>query len=404
MKSGLILICILVLVEIGITCTTAVISGKATKDGRPLLWKHRDSSDDLTSIEYFTDGKYDYIGLVNSSDSLKEAVWIGYNSAGFSIMNSASYNLKEECDTTKIKDLEGLLMKKALMICQNLPDFEVFLDTLSKPLGVEANFGVIDAEGGAAYFETNNFSYKKYDVNNADIAPEGYLIRTNYSVSGDTAKGYGYIRFNTAQDLFREAMLNNDLSWNYIVQNVSRSLNHSLTGLNLETDIPGNSSETKFVWFQDFIPRHSSSSSIVIQGTHNREPENMTTMWAVLGFPLTSIVMPCWLNPSASLPSCLMADKKGMSELSVRAKELKSRCFPIDKGSGYKYLDVAVLLNREGDGIMQQLRPVEQEIISRSIEMQNHLRTNHDDRSQINILNRDLNELVNRKIQTIVNK
>ena len=81
--------------------------------------------------------------------------------AGFGIMNSASYNLKLNDDTTKISDLEGMIMKMALERCATLEDFEKMLNDLPKPLGVEANFGVIDANGGAAYYETDNFKFIK---------------------------------------------------------------------------------------------------------------------------------------------------------------------------------------------------------------------------------------------------
>ena len=49
-------------------CTTAVISGKATKDGRPMLWKNRDTWSLNNKIMIFHDGKYPYVGLVNSQD------------------------------------------------------------------------------------------------------------------------------------------------------------------------------------------------------------------------------------------------------------------------------------------------------------------------------------------------
>lgn len=40
-------------------------------------------------------------------------------------------------------------MRKALRVCKTVQDFEHFLDTLPRPMRVEANFGVIDAYGGA---------------------------------------------------------------------------------------------------------------------------------------------------------------------------------------------------------------------------------------------------------------
>ena len=169
-------------------CTTAVVSGKATDDGRPLLLKNRDADVLQNRLVYFFDGRFKFIGLVNSTDKQNSEVWCGFNEAGFGIMNSASYNLKIN-DTTKLSDLEGRIMKLALETCATLEDFEKLLNDLPKPLGVEANFGVIDANGGAAYYETDNFKFIKYDVNDPAVAPNGYLIRTNFSVAGEDNKG-----------------------------------------------------------------------------------------------------------------------------------------------------------------------------------------------------------------------
>ena len=85
-------------------------------------------------------------------------------------------------------------MAIALGKCRTVDDFACLLDTLPKPLGVEANFGVIDAYGNAAYFETDNWRYARFDVGD-------YLIRTNYSDSGRKGEGYGYVRRLTAEHL-----------------------------------------------------------------------------------------------------------------------------------------------------------------------------------------------------------
>ena len=159
-------------------CTSIIITGKATPDGRPLMWKHRDTGAPYNHIGYFDEGGYRFLGLVNSDDP-EGAVWTGSNETGFSIMNTASYNLKD--DDIKEMDQEGNLMRKALRVCKTVQDFEHFLDTLPRPMHVEANFGVIDAYGGAAYYETNNERYYKKDANDPNLAPEGYLIYTNFS-------------------------------------------------------------------------------------------------------------------------------------------------------------------------------------------------------------------------------
>ena len=76
-------------------CTSAVISGKITPDGRPLLWKNRDTDFPQNSVKYFSGERYPFIAIVNSVEDNPTDVWIGTNSAGFSVMNTQSYNLVE---------------------------------------------------------------------------------------------------------------------------------------------------------------------------------------------------------------------------------------------------------------------------------------------------------------------
>ena len=57
-------------------CTSIIITGKATLDGRPLMWKHRDTGAPYNHIGYFDEGGYRFLGLVNSDDP-EGAVWTG---------------------------------------------------------------------------------------------------------------------------------------------------------------------------------------------------------------------------------------------------------------------------------------------------------------------------------------
>lgn len=357
------LIILILLVKPSFSCTTVIISGKYTKDGRPLLIKHRDTSFEQNKLMYFKDGKYNYIGLVNSADEKGNEVWGGSNSAGFAIMNSASYNLKPWHDKTNIKDLEGIIMKKALQNCASLEDFEALLDSLPKPLGVEANFGVIDAQGGCAYYECNNFEYVKVDANNPSIAPFGYVIRTNYSFNGSSDEGYGYIRYMNAEKLLYQAAAENNLTYRFLLQDLSRSLEHSLTGINLR-NLNVEENENRFIPLQDFIVRKSSVSTILVQGVKEGESPNLVTIWTILGFQPASVTIPTWVDGGEILPDCLTADNTGNAPLCSYALELKKKCFPIERGSGYKYMNLSYVYNKQGTGIIQKLHPLENEIIS----------------------------------------
>ncbi|MDD4828291.1 MAG: hypothetical protein PHR97_06490 [Bacteroidales bacterium] len=341
-------------------CTSAIITGKVTANGRPLLWKHRDTGQEQNRIEFFNKGKYAFIALVDSPD--KDGVaWTGTNAAGFSIMNTASYNLKD--DDVKEMDKEGVLMYKALEICGSLPDFEKMLDTLSKPMGVEANFGVIDAFGGAAYYEVNNHSWVKTDVNDPRVAPGGYLIYTNFSYSGRINEGMGYIRYQTATEIFGQKAVTGQFTPQWIFNNLSRSFYHSLLGYDLCD--PEFSPENGRGWFidQDFIPRKSSSCSIVIEGVKNGDDPLKTTMWTVLGYPPAGVCIPVWVQMGEKQPGLLVKRKQSDNSILCEwAVGLKNRTFPIKRGNGSRYMHFTQIYNTTGKGYMQQLRVLEDEL------------------------------------------
>jgi len=350
----------------GFACTTAVISGKATKDGRPMLWKNRDTWAVNNKIMIFHDGKYTYTGLVNSQDKTGKSIWIGYNSAGFAIMNSASYNLNN--DTIKQTGLEGHLMKRALQTCATVDDFEKLLNSLPKPVRLEANFGVIDAKGGAAYFELGNFKVYKIDANDQAVAPNGYLIRTNYSFMGKPGKGGGYIRYVSTQQVLDHAVKNGGITIKTIMRDATKNLHHSLTGTNLWDYASLPAGHDKMVWFRDYVPRTSSASSCMVQGVRPGQNSALTTMWTDLGWPLASVTIPVILSKENRLPSVLRYDKKlEDAPLCHFALTLKDRCFTYKWGTSSKYyMNINVLLNADKTGILQVLKPLDDQLIAES--------------------------------------
>ena len=171
-----------------VACTTAIVTGKATKDGRPIIWKQRDTGKNENKLVYHQGERYRFLGGHDLQDSLDAEAFMGSNEVGFCIINTASYNLNYPKYEEKM-DEEGFVMKKALATCRTLADFERLLEETKGKRGVEANFGVLDASGGAAYYETDPYAYTKFDVNDPQVAPHGYLIRTNFSESGTPENG-----------------------------------------------------------------------------------------------------------------------------------------------------------------------------------------------------------------------
>jgi len=297
------------------------------------------------------------IALVNSPDK-GGVVWIGTNNAGFSIMNTASYNLKD--DDIKDMDMEGELMYKALAVCKNISDFEAFLNTLPRPMRVEANFGVIDAEGGAAYYETNNNKFVKVDANDQKNAPQGYLIYTNFSYTGRFNEGMGYIRHQTATDIFSKASPLCSITPHWIFNNLSRSYYHSLLGTDLLK--PEHSPERNGGWVvdQDFIPRKSSTASVAIHGVKPGENPEMTTMWTILGYPAAGVAIPLWVKAQERQPKVVVKSNSSDNAFACdKAVALKHKTFSIKRGNGSKYMNFNLIYNSNRTGYMQELSSTE---------------------------------------------
>ncbi len=366
--------------QIANTCTVAVISGKYTVDGRPLLWKNRDTWAVHNQIMYFDDGKYKYMGLVNSGDINGKSVWIGFNEKGFAIMNSASYNLNIG-DTIEQSGYEGRIIKQALATCATIEDFEKLLDELDKPTRLEANFGVIDANGGAAMYELSNRGYIKFDANDPTVAPFGYIIRGNYSFTGSFGpESSGYIRNNTVNELFYNAMATNSFDAQFIMQDVTRGLKHSLLNIDLYDEygnIPENTQT--FAFFHDFIPRRSSASACVVQGVKKGENPDFAVMWAAVGFPLTSVAIPLWIDGKNNFPEILKRnDDLNDSPICFAALTLKKQLFPIRWGkyASKYYININALVNADNTGIRQKIKPAEDQIFEKTNELIEKWRNN----------------------------
>ncbi|MBQ3197617.1 MAG: hypothetical protein IJB63_05810 [Alistipes sp.] len=329
-------------------CTSAVISGRATKSGRPLLWKHRDTGTEWNHIEHLKGKRFAFTGLVNSADEERKEVWAGANERGFAIMNTASYNMKP--DSLKyLPEREGEIMKQALGECATVAEFEEFLKNMPQPRALETNFGVIDAEGGAAYFEVWDYGYTKYDANDAAQYPNGYIIRSNYSFSGAQDEGMGYIRYQNAEYLLHKAYATGALSAEWIFSSASRSFYHAILGNDALSSSPNG-----WAIDQDFIPRNSSSASVVVEGVRKGENPDATTIWSVIGYPPCSYAVASWVKAKDEIADVIAAADNGRSAVNRLAVALKREVFPISRGNGSKYMRVDVIARA-----IEVLRPYE---------------------------------------------
>ncbi len=336
------------MVTVAEACTSAIVSGRLTANGRPLLWKNRDTGDQNNRVERITahDGLYEFVALFDARDTKDSAAWLGFNERGFAIMNTASYNLNDDNVPERDMDREGVVMRYALERCTTVDDFERVLEQLPKPLGVEANFGVIDAQGNGAYFETGNFKWVKYDL---AAEPTGILTRTNYSVSGREGQGNGYIRHDNERELLRPYILERNITPATFTEVISRTFYHSRLGQNF------NESGQEWIVDQDFIPRRISTASVVIEGVLPGEDSSLTTMWIALGYPPCAEVFAAWTGENG-VPDVLRGTTKNRHSVQCDlVNEREAEVFSIKRGNGQHYINLSKLYNKEGTGYVQVL-------------------------------------------------
>ncbi len=348
-----------------LACTSVIVSGKATKDGRPLIFKNRDTST-LHNMTIVVQGLvYRYIGLVNAEDTAPVNVWGGHNEAGFGIINTAAFNLNGDGGDT---DGDGILIRKALELCATLEDFERLLDTVKKPREVNSNFAVLDANGGCAYYETGNYEYVKFDVNDPNVAPDGYLMRTNFGTTGNHKLDMGVERYCAITDFMAEACKEGNLEHDYLITSISRYLKHGVTKLDMYDFMPENENDTRYFPFHDYIARYSTSSVIMVQGVKAGESPLATVSWTMVGWPLSTVAIPLVLTPSGKLPALVADDGTGHSRLNEMGLQLKDRVFSLKSGNTNSYGDLAQLMNKQGTGIMQRIQTLEEEVIRKGNE------------------------------------
>lgn len=285
-------------------CTSAMAGAARGAGGRWLLWKHRDSGHADNYVRRFaaTDSTRAYVALFNASDTAAREAWIGFNDAGFAVMNTATYNIPAPAPDRQ--DREGFVMSAALRRCATLADFQRMLRDNGDRLGVQANFGAFDAEGHGAYFEISDRSaLRVFPVDSHSAVAlgvewaggddNGLLTRTNYSLSGGPGGRLGVSR-HCAETHLLDSVTATRRPWAHpgevaaedFIETLSRSFYLPEKGVDLldGTAIrrPDNG---------DVIPRWSSCASVVVEGPLPGEnPAETMIMWSVVGFPPLSEV------------------------------------------------------------------------------------------------------------------
>lgn len=271
-----------------LACTTAVVSAGASASGRPMLWKQRDASDPYNRIVHVKDGvQIAYTALFPTSDSLCTLAYAGINVAGFGVMNNLSYNLRP--DSLGFDTKAGPLMALALGCCRTVDDFERLLREKERPMLLSTNFGVVDAEGGAAYFEVSDYDYTRFDVE-----PGGYLFRTNYSLTGEEGRGRGFARYETMASLMAARKTFDPEFFFRIGRSYLNGGDDALNGV-----------YRGWLNEHDFIPRSTTTACVVIEAPGAGDAPDSGLMWCAPGYTPCCYAIPVWVAAGENIPRCL---------------------------------------------------------------------------------------------------
>jgi hypothetical protein len=332
-------------------CTIGVASGKATQDGRPMIWKTRDNSAARDNeLIYNTSYSIPFLEIVTEGST---SAWMGLNKAGFAILNSVA----DDLPTTSGGLSNGYLMRAALGSCSSVAAFQDFLDVTAHGES-HGNFAVMDSGGAAAMYEISGTEYWKYDTEDTLQSKYGYILRTNFALNG-TGGGSGYERYERTCDLVYDFYSGDSLNYKSILRYQMRDFS-DLDSQPVPVPYPAQWLSYRpygYIYTEVSINRHSSVSATVIQGVLPQESELLSTMWTMLGSPAAAITVPYWVvgstpsyaNGSSSAPLC---------DISL---QIQAELFDYPE-SAY-YIDSYKLLDGQGGGLWTDLFPVEDSIL-----------------------------------------
>jgi len=359
-------------------CTAGVASGKATTDGRPLLWKTRDAGDTDNEVIWNTSGKIPFVSVITAGSP--GSSWMGVNEKGFAIINTVSSDLAPPRSGSPDRTPEqsglgnGTLMARALGECATVEEFEALLRATNETGRQTAtNYGVIDATGAAAFFETAPNRYWRYDAANTE---KGYILRTNFAINGARKdlheRPYSMDRYLQTDQLMRGFFVTDRIDFKEIVKIQVRSFGDAegnLVPLPITGSFEGH--PAGYYPHTSSINRASSVSFAAIQGVLPREDARLSTMWAILGQPSTGIVVPYW--PVGATPA--EADGPQTAPLNDVANRIKKELYePVPAGAvgpdgrpvRSTYFNTLALQDENGDGIWKVMMPVEDSIVAES--------------------------------------
>ena len=338
-------------------CTTALIAGWATPDGRPLLWKSRDVTNWEQEFLFYDETPYSFISVTYTNEDTQ--AWGGVNEVGFAIENANAWNFN---DSSGAPDDDGIIQYHALQTCATVEDFLAYMDTTARIGRTRPSiYGVFDAFGGAGMLEASLYENFWLDANDSLACPNGVMVRANFAYAGGP-NHVGQYRHDRALELVEEAVANGTISARYLFDIVARDL----TTENLNPyPLPYqgfyvHNGDTLLYSIRDHnaINREITQSNFVVKGILEGENPLTSTLWVQVGEPTMTPAIPLWVA-AGSVPA--EVDGEFGSLICLRARELFTYLYYPYPDPYDDIINTYKLIDENGNGILTEVRRIEEE-------------------------------------------
>ncbi len=343
-------------------CTIGVAAGRATADGRPLLWKVRDQPA-VPHNEVYCNGAlaHRFVAVVDANGHDGSSAWLGVNEHGFAVLNA---NV-EDLGAARAERANGGFMRDALGSCRSVAEFVALLDSTNGGRDTHGNFGVIDSTGAAVMFEVSPDTFWTFD---AEADPRGFVVRTNFACHDTAGTGIdglpGDERFVRAQNYVGDLAAGDTLSCANLLGRLARDFSNWASR---PIDVPCHACgepDSLYGYIETFfsICSHNTVCGGAIQGVAPppaaTEPAWLSTLWVQLGQPACTLASPYW--PLGAAPA--VADGDTTAPLCDLAATVRGVVFPSHQFP--RLVDSFALRDDAGGGLWSHLLPAEAAILA----------------------------------------
>ncbi len=247
-------------------CTVGSAHGNVTVDGRPMMWKMRDTSDAPQQLIHSAGSPYDYIGVRSEGGS----VFMGLSEAGIGSGNA-----------TVTGGSNSSVQLYILRNCDTMAQIREYLNGT----GAGGNFPFIDANENASLFEVDHdnptLEYNTMDPDREAQGLLGLVVRANEfhnHIDGTDDPNITGGRYE---------------SGTYNIKGLADACE-----LSVQTIIQGNAGPNDGFEYARYGPgrdlymicRSTNRSFITVHGVLPNEDPALATMWFISGMPITELL------------------------------------------------------------------------------------------------------------------